>query len=67
MYMHCYLVGFHFLPYFVFVSRQSYCMFIMPPKELWVAYYSNRTVRPSVRVSVRPAFVSGPYLLYSLR
>ena len=38
----------------------------MPPKELWEAY-SNRTVRPSVRQSVRPAFVSGPYLLYSLR
>ena len=42
----------------------------MPPKELWESY-SNRTVRPSVRVSVRvsvcPAFVSGPYLLYSLR
>ena len=33
----------------------------MPPKELWEAY-SNRTVRPSVR----PAFMSGPYLLYSL-
>ena len=32
----------------------------MPPKELWEAY-SNRTVSPSVR----PAFVSGPYLLYS--
>ena len=38
----------------------------MPPKELWEAY-SNRTVRPSVSPSVRPAFVSGPYLLYSLR
>ena len=42
----------------------------MPPKELWEAY-SNRTVRPSVspsvRQSVRPAFVFGPYLLYSLR
>ena len=25
----------------------------MPPKELWEAY-SNRTVRPSVRQSVRP-------------
>ena len=37
-------------------------MIFMPPKELWEAY-SNRTVRPSVR----PAFVSGPYLLYSLR
>ena len=34
----------------------------MPPKELWEAN-SNRTVSPSVR----PAFVSGPYLLYSLR
>ena len=34
----------------------------MPPKELWEAY-SNRTVRLSVRL----AFVSGPYLLYSLR
>ena len=34
----------------------------MPPKELWEAY-SNRTVCPSVR----PAFLSGPYLLYSLR
>ena len=31
----------------------------MPPKELWEAY-SNRTVRPS-------RFVSGAYLLYSLR
>ena len=41
------------------------CIF-MPPKELWEAY-SNRTVRPSVRQSIRPAFVSGPYLLYSLR
>ena len=39
--------------------------FFMPPKELWEAY-SNRTVRPFVRPSVRPAFVSGPYLLYSL-
>ena len=38
----------------------------MPPKELWEAY-SNRAVRPSVRPCVRPAFVSGPYLLYSLR
>ena len=38
----------------------------MPPKELWEAY-SNRTVRLSVRQSVRPAFLSGPYLLYSLR
>ena len=37
------------------------CRLFMPPKELWEAY-SNRTVRPSVR----PAFVSGPYLLYSL-
>ena len=33
--------------------------FFMPPKELWEAY-SNRTVRPS-------RFVSGAYLLYSLR
>ena len=41
------------------------CIF-MPPKELWEAY-SNRTVRPSVRQSVRHAFVSGPDLLYSLR
>ena len=31
----------------------------MPPKELWEAY-SNRTVRP-------PRFLSGAYLLYSLR
>ena len=47
-----------------------FTVLFMPPKELWEAY-SNRTVRPSVRqsvrVSVRPAFVSGPYLLYSLR
>ena len=40
--------------------------FFMPPKELWEAY-SNRTVRSSVRQSVRPALVSGPYLLNSLR
>ena len=38
----------------------------MPPKELWEAY-SNRTVRPSIRPCVRPAIVSSPYLLYSLR
>ena len=38
----------------------------MPPKELWEAY-SKGTVRPSVHQSVRPAFVSGPYLLYSFR
>ena len=40
----------------------SFDFFFMPPKELWEAY-SNRTVRPSVR----PTFVSGPYLLYFLR
>ena len=34
-------------------------LFFMPPKELWEAY-SNHTVRPS-------RFVSGRYLLYSLR
>ena len=60
--------------YFKKVCTVSYCpkfpsiiySIFMPPKELWEAY-SNRTVRPSVRQSVRPAFVSGPYLLYSLK
>ena len=46
-------------------------VFFMPPKELWEAY-SNRTVRQSVRPSVGPSvrpscFVSGAYLLYSLK
>ena len=38
-------------------------IFIMPPKQLWEAY-SNHTVRLSVCLS---RFVSGAYLLYSLR
>ena len=62
------------LPIYIFTCMyicQSVCKCVfMPPKELWEAY-SNRTVcpsvSPSVRQSVRPAFVSGPYLLYSLR
>ena len=41
-------------------------LIFLPPKELWEAY-SNRTVRQSIRPSLHPAFVSGPYLLYSLR
>ena len=45
---------------------KDFSILFMPPKELWEAY-SNRTVRPSVRPSLHPAFVSGPYLLYSLR
>ena len=32
----------------------AFLQFFMPPKELWEAY-SNRTVRPSVRQSVRPS------------
>ena len=39
----------------VILPMANYHIF-MPPKELWEAY-SNRTVRP--------AFVSGPYLLCS--
>ena len=49
------------------ILAMDYCLeyFFMPPKELWEAY-SNRTVSPSGHQSVHPAFVSGPYLLYSL-
>ena len=49
----------------VSLTKKSSDNVFMPPKELWEAY-SNRTVHPSVSPSVRPAFVSGPYLLYSL-
>ena len=49
-----------------FIQTLPIKLIFMPPKELWEAY-SNCTVRPSVRPCVRPAFVSGPYLLYSLR
>ena len=58
-----------FCPENIFVLSAAYIQvnFIinvfMPPKELWEAY-SNRTVRPSVCPS---RFVSGAYLLYSLR
>ena len=37
----------------IFYSYKFFLVF-MPPKELWEAY-SNRTVRPSVSLSVRPS------------
>ena len=41
------------------VSKGSFHLLIMPPKELWEAYCN-----PTVRQSVPPAgFVSGAYLL----
>ena len=46
-----------------FSVKSSLGGIFMPPKELWEAY-SNRTVHQSVRPS---RFVSGAYLLYSLR
>ena len=44
-------VSFCLLPLFLCVCFT----FFMPPKELWEAYYSNRTVRPSVCPSVCPS------------
>ena len=36
-------------------------------RHIVIALSIRPSVSPSVRQSVRPAFVSGPYLLYSLR
>ena len=53
-------------PHFTIMSVFVVVVF-MPPKELWEAY-SNRTVHLSVCPSVHLSrFVSGAYLLYSLR
>ena len=59
----CYRFKFCTKNYLAGFVQEINLRFFMPPKELWEAY-SNRTVRPSVRPCVRPAFVSGPYPIF---